>query len=167
MAYTLEQRDVLRDALQAVSRLFQHSAPDGWLGMRKDYGELHRRLDHADRECAEMESERDQRIAEGKQKMSAWRRVKRDEKQHWIMDAVGEGPCTMRDLTARVRSAHSEFDVYEPYLKPIVREMVGLGNLEKVSTGGRGSHPKWLYRLPQMSPDVEQLERVLSDGTVA
>ena len=167
MVYPLQQRDVLRDALQAVSRLFDHSAPDAWLGMRKDYGELRRKLEKADHDCEELEAKRDQRIAEGKQKMSAWRRVKRDEKQHWIMDAVGEGPCTMRDLTARVRSAHNEFDVYAPYLKPIVKEMVGLGNVEKVSTGGRGSQPKWLYRLPQMSADVEQLERVLSDGTVA
>jgi hypothetical protein len=169
MAYTLQQRDVLRDALQAVSRLFEHSAPNAWLGIRKDYGELHRRLECADRDCANLETERDQRIAEAKEKMRAWRSVRRPEKQHWIMEAVGEGPCTMGEIVERVRSAHDDFDVYEPYLEPIVKEMVRLGNLEKISTGGRGSQPKWRYQLPAVSADAAGLERAFygDDAAVA
>lgn len=166
MAYTTEQRDDLREAYHALKALFRRSEPDAWLGIRKDFGTLSRMLERANRDCAQRDYERFERITESNELLRVWRRTPRVEKRHWILDAAGEGACQMRVLAGRVAGAHPECAVYQPYIEPIVKEMVRLGDLERVPTAGRGSQPKWLYQLPAVSADVAALERALK-GEVA
>lgn len=61
----------------------------------------------------------------------------------------------------RVADAHPDCAVYQSPLERIVKDMVRIGEIERVPTGGRGSQPKWQYRLPAMSPEVAALERAL------
>jgi hypothetical protein len=161
MAYTVSQHAVLKQAKMALDALFAGSAPDAWLGCRQDYGDLRHMLKEAGKDAAEELERREAQRSESNERLLNWRRTPKDLKRHWILDAVGEGECAHGVIVVRMRRAHPECNIFEPYIKPLTKDMLRTGDIVRTPTGATGSQTKWLYRLPEISPDVAALEHAL------
>jgi hypothetical protein len=172
MAIDEEYFELIAAARDALRDLLDESEHDAWPRLRPAYGALREVLAARDKvTAAQAEVEEQKRRAEAHrenclQKRANWRGTPGPLRRQWILDAVGGGSPTLREIFERIGVAHPDCGVYHSYIVPIVKDMVRLGDLERVPTGGRGAQPKWRYKLPPVSPDVAALEQALK-GDVA
>lgn len=187
MPYSEDVLEKMNDAQEAIEQLLDHFDPDAFVSLRSGYGEIRRAL-KADEKAKALKDIREglrevreefdalkgdvasaeaARRADREIQEQNWKLTPKPVKFHWILDAIGQGPCTMSDLTDRVKASHPDVHFWQSQIEPLAKQMMALGEVERVPTGGRGRQPRWLYRRPAMSEDVARLDRALNEGEAA
>jgi hypothetical protein len=177
MSYTEEYRELIEDARDAVNALLDVSTHHSWATLRRAYGDLvealwrdeGERLRDELREVAALEAkQREDRFAA----RDGWLGMVREARENRVLDVLGEGRWTIRQVMGRLNGALGCEDgdaaaVYEGDVRRILRRMCAAGQLERAPERFQGKIRYRYFRKVGLHGAIAELDRAYRDGRAA
>lgn len=145
-----EYRHLMEVARDALLDLLDLTDPGDGFDLRSAYARICRDLERDDER--RWRAEEHEREAEQRARQDVWRRMRREERQIAVLDALHGDRLTIKSLTERLnrRLADGDRTVCESDVRRVVMRMLALGQLDRVSEPFRGKvrHRYFCARLP-------------------
>lgn len=167
-----DYRELTENARAALYDLLTASEPGTGLPLHHAYSMLKRMLQEP-AEPAEAPRSTAHRGQRGRSSLEdiharseAWKVVPWAEKLHWVRNALGDDRLTLREMAKRIGDAHPECSVYDTSLLTLIKELLELGEVERVKESRKpgGSQYRWRYhRHVELDSNMAALERTLDE----
>lgn len=163
-----DYRELTENARVALFDLLTASEPGGGLPLHHAYSMLKRMLEEpaeAPRSTAHR-GQRDRSLEDIHARSEAWAVVPWAEKLNWVRNALGDDRLTLREMAKRIGDAHPECSVYDTSLRTLVKELLEMGEVERVKESRKpgGAPYRWRYhRHVELDSNMAALERALDE----
>lgn len=169
-----DYRELQEAARDALYELLMQTEPGIGLTLHVAYGELRRQLERNDaargRELwrQHLEETREERVREERERRerrAAWGRMPYPERMHRVLNVIGDGRLTIREVYDRLKEAMPEADFYDNNVRLVVKRLHDRGDLDRVaeprSPGSTAVRYRYFRRAAD--PKLAELERQLND----
>ena len=163
-----EYREPVEQARDSLYALLRETEPGTGLLLHRAYRSL---KDQHEEEAAEgtrpRHDEQREQWAEYKGRSAVWLKMPRPEREHLVLEAIGDDRLTLGELVARINE-HSGVHVHEQRLRPLVYRLHREGKLDRTrerraSSGNKpGAFRYRFFRWRELSGPIADLERTFN-----
>lgn len=169
-----DYRELQEAARDALYELLMQTEPGTGLTLHEAYGELRRQLRNDDaargRELwrQHLEETREERVREERERrerQAAWERMPYPERMHRVLNVIGDGRLTIREVYDRLKEAMPEADFYDSHVRLVMKRLHDRGDLDRVAEprSPGSTAVRYRYFRPAIDPQLADLERQLND----
>lgn len=169
MADSEEYQKLAENARDALRELLVCTEPGTGLTLHTAYSILGRMVNAADAdEPIETETQRRSREEqeERRHRWNAWKQTPREERFHWVLNALGGDSLSVGEVSQVVAEQHPEVQFSDSAIRSIMTEMFYRGEIRRKAGKPNGNQKRWVYYRPGMSPQVAALAQAFDDEAV-
>jgi hypothetical protein len=159
-----EYQALVEEARDALRALLVNSEPGTGLSLHSAYNDLKRMHEKTEAAAAKAEAAAAKaatvrRHQEQAEQMDAWRKTPRTERKHRILNALRDDRLTVSKIMRRLQK---DWPVYENDLRPLIKEMLDQGELDRAKEPRVPGGVAWCWRYhrrTELGGEIEALER--------